>query len=432
MSLDLTVGVADRRGDLLSGLWQPAARFPHALDADGWHALLAQARAAQLLPRLAQRLGELARQEAGEGLPPAAVAAASTRAAVDAPGGAALVAGQAVADLQAVPPGPRAYLLSASFLVRRQEQGVMWELVQLQQALAGLGTRLVLLKGAAYLAAGLAAARDRTFGDIDILLAAEGLTEAETALAAAGWIAAERDPYNQRYYRQWMHELPPLEHIQRGTALDVHHTITPPTSAWRVDGRRLLEAAVPLPPLAPGLPPLYMLQPVDMVLHSATHLFGEGEFDHGLRDLLDLRALIGHFETVDSGFWPQLLQRARALGLGVPLWHALDQLQRLFGREVPAAQRAAVHALRPPAWRRLPLRALLAVGLRPHHPSARGQGEGLARWLLYVRSHALRMPLRLLLPHLLRKAWMQRFGETAAETGQPAADAHETARDRQV
>ena len=30
---------------------------------------------------------------------------------------------------------------------------------------------------------------------------------------------------------------------------------------------------------------------------------------------------------------------------------------------------------------------------------------------LYVRSHYLRMPLHLLIPHLTRKAWMQRFGE---------------------
>ena len=34
---------------------------------------------------------------------------------------------------------------------------------------------------------------------------------------------------------------------------------------------------------------------------------------------------------------------------------------------------------------------------------------GLARWLLYVRSHYLRMPLSLVVPHLVRKAWMQRF-----------------------
>jgi len=35
---------------------------------------------------------------------------------------------------------------------------------------------------------------------------------------------------------------------------------------------------------------------------------------------------------------------------------------------------------------------------------------GPARWLLYVRGHALRMPLHLVLPHLLRKAWLRHFG----------------------
>jgi hypothetical protein len=33
----------------------------------------------------------------------------------------------------------------------------------------------------------------------------------------------------------------------------------------------------------------------------------------------------------------------------------------------------------------------------------------LALNLLYLRSHYLRMPLYLLLPHLCRKAWMNRF-----------------------
>jgi len=40
---------------------------------------------------------------------------------------------------------------------------------------------------------------------------------------------------------------------------------------------------------------------------------------------------------------------------------------------------------------------------------------GFARWLLYVRSHALRMPLYLAVPHLIRKAWMRHFPEKKNE-----------------
>ena len=52
---------------------------------------------------------------------------------------------------------------------------------------------------------------------------------------------------------------------------------------------------------------------------------------------------------------------------------------------------------------------MLGLALQPDHPSCDSRWTGLARWLLYVRSHALRMPMRLLVPHLLRKSWMQRF-----------------------
>jgi hypothetical protein len=40
---------------------------------------------------------------------------------------------------------------------------------------------------------------------------------------------------------------------------------------------------------------------------------------------------------------------------------------------------------------------------------------GLARWLLYVRGHYQRMPLRLLVPHLVRKAVVSFLPEPAED-----------------
>ena len=45
-----------------------------------------------------------------------------------------------------------------------------------------------------------------------------------------GWATTHHDPYDQRYYRRWMHELPPMLHIRRMTLLDVHHAIVPATA----------------------------------------------------------------------------------------------------------------------------------------------------------------------------------------------------------
>ena len=368
-------------GDLLSGLWmrrQALGRTAPQFSPEGWATLLGQARSARLTGRLALWF--------------------------DANGG-----------LEVVPEGPRSYLHSAMALARRQEQEVHWEVDQIRRALVGVDTPVVLLKGAAYLLAGLPAARGRLFSDIDILVSPGRLQAVEHALFGAGWIPTERDPYNIRYYRQWMHELPPLSHIARGTAIDVHHTITPPTSAFNVDGARLLAAIRPVD----GARRLWVLQPVDMVLHSAVHLFQEGEFDRGLRDLLDMDDLLKHFAVHEPDFWPQLIARAHELGLQVALHHALFHVARLFGTRPPAAQHGAVLALRPAWLPRMLMARLLTTALRPMHPSCHRFGEGLARWLLYLRSHWLRMPLHLLVPHLARKAWMRRFPEKKPEPVAP-------------
>ncbi|WP_164045505.1 nucleotidyltransferase family protein, partial [Serratia marcescens] len=66
-------------------------------------------------------------------------------------------------------------------------------------------------------------------GDLDILVPRDRLDEVEAALLAAGWEWVKPDPYDDAYYRRWMHELPPLIHRERDRMIDVHHTILPLT-----------------------------------------------------------------------------------------------------------------------------------------------------------------------------------------------------------
>lgn len=302
-------------------------------------------------------------------------------------------------------PGPvRPYLEGSLRLADRQQHEVHWEVDCIGRALKGIDTPIVLLKGAAYLMAGLPPGRGRIFSDIDIMVERSRIHEVEQALFVCGWISEERDAYNNRYYRQWMHEIPPLVHVQRHTVIDLHHTITPPTSRFRVDGASLLGHIVPLD----ADRRLFVLAPTDMLLHSAVHLFQEGEFSHGLRDVLDLRALLQHFSQ-QPGFWPTLLDRADALGLQIPLFHALFHLQRLFGNAVPTEFQTRIDRLAPSAPAHLAMAWLLELALQPDHPSCQTRYSRLARWLLYIRGHFLRMPLYLVLPHLLRKAWRHHF-----------------------
>lgn len=306
--------------------------------------------------------------------------------------------------MSSVPDGPRQHLAAGLKLANRQQHEVRWEIDRIMRALVKQTGPVVLLKGGAYLIGDLPVARGRLFSDIDILVPRDQIDVVEAALLGAGWICDERDSYNQRYYREWMHEIPPLRHVQRNTYIDLHHTITPPTSRFNVDGELLLERIQPLS----KYPGLYVLAPTDMVLHSAVHLFQEGEFGHGLRDLLDLHDLIRHFSD-KPGFWDELMDRAERLGLQIPLFHALSHGGRIFGLSAPPHLGPRINAMGPNNFSRSMMAWMLDLALRPDHPSCNQTWTGLARWLLYVRSHALRMPMQLVLPHLVRKYWMRRF-----------------------
>jgi len=311
--------------------------------------------------------------------------------------------------LTTVAQGPRHYLEGALRRVDRQRFEVQWELDCIRQALESVDCQVVLLKGAAYLSADLPPRRGRLFNDIDILVDRAHLPEVEGALLRAGYFSVERDAYNDRYYRQWMHEIPPLVHVRRSTVIDVHHTITPPTSRFKVDAAKLFERIKAVGTSGD----FYILGPHDMVLHSAVHLFQEGEFAHGLRDLLDLNDLLIHFAR-DPEFWPLLFARAAEIGLEEPLFHALHHVGRLFGTRVPADLISAQKSIRPPWVNRTAIGALLRLALRPDHPSCDVRFTKLARLLLYIRSHYLRMPPQLVIPHILRKAYMQRFPKPEA------------------
>lgn len=298
-----------------------------------------------------------------------------------------------------VPEPVRPHLQSALAIARRQDIAIRWEVKCIQAALSDTRVPVVLLKGAAYALAGLPAAEGRLFGDVDIMVPKEAVPAVESALLMHGWRHQKMDAYDQRYYRRWMHEIPPMEHVRRGTVIDVHHSILPETARIRTNARAFMEASVPLA----GYDSIRIFAPADMILHSATHLFHEGEFSNGLRDLFDIDSLIRHFSP-SPDFWRTLAARATDLGLERPLYHALRYTRELLATPIPETVIADGNA---PPW---PVRALLDFcyrrALRPEHANCDDAWTPLARWLLYVRSHWLRMPFPLLVYHLSRKALM--------------------------
>lgn len=307
--------------------------------------------------------------------------------------------------LDQVPEAVRRHLDSARAGAERHAEAVRWEVGCIRHALRDLDMPLVLLKGAAYVLADLPAARGRVFHDVDIMVPLEQLGQVEKSLTVAGWVGSGLDEYDQRYYRRWMHELPPFKHYKRKTLIDVHHRILPRTARNHPDPDKLFAATRAT---AAG-ETVRVFAPVDLVLHSACHLFHEGEFDHGLRDLTDLDALLRDFEAGQPQFWDSLVARAAELDLERPLFYATRYCSRILHTPVPESVSRSLSARVTGFSGARTMDALFDRALLPDHASCADAGTGMARWSLYVRGHYLRMPLYLLIPHLVRKAFVRQM-----------------------
>lgn len=262
----------------------------------------------------------------------------------------------------------------------------LWEVEMVHRAFRASDLPLILLKGSAFAYAGLPAAIGRQIGDLDILLPRDSLQAAEEVLLANGFEWVKNDDYSQGYYRQWMHELPPLIHRDRGSAVDVHHTILPLTARRTPNAAALIDASVAL---RPGI---HILSPADMIVHAATHLLADGDLAGGLRNLWDIDRLLRLF-SVDRDFWPALGRRAVLHEMREPVALALRLASNIFA--TPVEPRIAGHdRMRDSLFtRRLLARDGWGRETRP-----------ISRLGFYVRSHWMRMPPMMLARHLWTKA----------------------------
>src|SRR5690606_38358621 len=166
--------------------------------------------------------------------------------------------------------------------------------------------------------------------------------------------------YDERYYREWSHELPPLMHPDRPLPIDLHHTILPVTSRLRPAAEALVDASVALPGSL-----LRVLAPEDQVLHTCCHLFEDSDLWHQMRDLLDIDAML-RASANDPGFGERLATSAARHGLHRPLYYGLRYVRRFLASPVPerAAREAAIRAQ--PSWAsRTLMDALVARSLLP-------------------------------------------------------------------
>jgi len=273
--------------------------------------------------------------------------------------------------------------IEAHDLARRQ---ALWEADCARRALADYRGKIVLMKGTAYVTADLAAGTGRSIGDLDIMVARDDLPVVESALLDAGWEWVKPDPYDDRYYRDHMHELPPLIHRERDRMIDVHHTILPLTARPAPNAQAIMDRAVMLDN------GLHVMAPADMLLHSIAHLFADGDLAGGLRNLWDINLLVRQFAGADKQFWPELDIRAKTHGLASEMRRALRLAARLYDTPVSGAIAGSSEIAD-----YLYVRRLLA------RDGYGRETRKLTRFGFYVRSHWLRMPPLMLARHLWTK-----------------------------
>jgi len=308
--------------------------------------------------------------------------------------------------LDKVPPIVFRYLKSAQIHSEKQFNDLCWEVKHLEKVAKELNYPLILLKGAAYTVAGRKASQGRIFSDIDILVGCENISNTEKYLMINGLVSSEVDAYNQRYYRQWMHEIPAMKHMYRGSVIDLHHNILPRTVKACPDAILLLKDSKPVF----GYEGINVLSATDMIIHSATHLFYDGELEHGCRDINDLHDLLIEYSESNESL-DALVIRANKLGLQKPVYYALRYVNFILGFSV---SKGVINKLNKniPTGIFVPIMDFLFMrALMPAHESCNDYWTGLARWILYVRSHWLRMPIYQLIPHLFRKSYRRILGK---------------------
>ena len=288
-------------------------------------------------------------------------------------------------------------LTSALVQARKFQQLAQWELDRVMWALKDFDTSIIVLKGIAYRLAELPYSEVRLSVDLDLLAPKEDLADIESLLMIKGWKHRPISAYDEHYYRVWSHEIPPLVHTERETEVDIHHTLTPLTSGLKIDLGLLFDSAT-----AVQNTKIRLLCPADMVIHCALNLFQNNEIANDLRDLLDLHDLMIFFSNKDPGFWLQLTDRANQLKLGRAVFYGLHFSQHIFKTPIPEDIIAHLHS-KPSKLKLWSMRKLVPLALFPQHPDKPKKSEALARLILYLRSHIIRMPLYILLPHLMYK-----------------------------
>ena len=288
-----------------------------------------------------------------------------------------------------LPPTVVSRLTSATIYAERQQQQVRFECQTIASLLAEKQIEPLFLKGAAYVISSQFYSAGRVCSDIDALVQHNDLETSERHLKMNMWLSQEVDDYDDKYYREYAHEIPPMMQSERGTVLDLHHNLFLPVSGrapnisqfWALRTRN-----------ENGLS---TLKPAAALVHSMIHLLMNEEVTYGLRDCLDMQSIIDTHNS--ESFWLEVSTLVVDNDFTHEYQLLLLLLDSLFGREtvkqqILAQQITADTKTRFWLW-------CYRKAVMPDHPQLCNPYAGVARAAVYCRGHSQKMPLATLLKH---------------------------------
>ncbi|WP_371192518.1 nucleotidyltransferase family protein [Glaciecola sp. SC05] len=283
------------------------------------------------------------------------------------------------------------HLLNAKKIADRQKEQVFNEARELARVLSNTVGYLIFLKGAAYSMCSGNLGKGRIYSDIDVLVPKKDIKACEQRLAINGWLGQEISDYDDKYYRKWAHEIPPMAHGFRGTIIDVHHNIVPIISKASLDIDSLLEHKEEI------LPGIFVLSGPAQLVHAAIHLFRNEEYKGSFRDLTDLYLML---EGQDESFGLEAISIAEHIGFKHELSLAIRYVHTILSLDIPETVLASAKSSGANAFNDF----VFSKVLLPQHKLLAGSATPFKHTLAMIRGHIVKMPLHILIYHLVLKS----------------------------
>lgn len=296
------------------------------------------------------------------------------------------------------PKAVQRHIYSAHVYAKRQATQIGYEAKELQKLFEQVDVTAIFLKGAGYTLRHSVNGFGRVCSDLDVLVTKQDLTKAETHLKSNRWRSEELSDYDEKYYREWAHEVPPMFQINRATVLDMHHNIYPPISGRApsveqfFDSREQTESGC------------FVLDPACTILHSAVHMFTNEDSSSWMRDLLDIILLLEEFGDEDT--WQKLMKLALDINFAAELAFCIAAVKYYSNLELPNAADEFISDQKFNFLQTWLMETVFINAIVPEHDSVNKFKNRLAKQVVYFRGHWIKMPVPILIKHFAIKSFL--------------------------